>query len=240
MTIRTRGPLRLPVLLLFLVLLPSFGTPRGTAGLSIASAQTPTPPRPYEGGITLELWTTEDSIIHGDESSPERRLLAEAQYTLSGLVYGWDFSYTPGDAQRSVAERFELEQVGLVPWGSPGLRVRDLRAVEGTLHGQIDYSFSAPEQARLREWASFTSARASGTGRGDLLQGTPGKITAIEGAVHQAVRAYLRSRFPNRPREATGSVAFVRPPRIRIVSGEYEAQVTVAIDLRDVRDYLVF
>lgn len=225
--------LLVPILLaLLLVLLP--------LSLSRVSAQTPVPPRPYEGGITIELWTTEDTIIHGAEAAPERRLLEEARYTLSGLIYGWDFSYTPGDARRDVPERFELEPLGLVPWGSPGLRVRDLRALEGRLHGQIDYSFSESERARLRQWESFTTGRSSGTGRGDLYAGTPGKIDAIENALHQAVRNYLRGRYPNRPREATGSIAFVRPPRIRIVSGEYEALVTIVIDLHDVRDYLVF
>lgn len=203
-------------------------------------AQTPIPPRPYDGGITLDIWTTEDRIIHGEESTPERRLLEEARYTLSGLIYGWDFSYTPRDPQRQVSERFDLAPISQVPWGSPGLRVRDLRALEGTLYGQIDYTFSPNEIAHLSQWNSFATARSSGTGNGPLLDGAGGKIRAIENGIHQAVREYLRGRFPNRPREVTGAVALARPPRVRTVSGEYEATVTVVIDIRDVRDYLTF
>lgn len=217
---------------LFVLLVP-------TATFPVA-AQTPTPPRPYDGGITLEVWTTEDRIIHSDESTPEQRLLREAQYTLSGIIYGWDFSYTPADRRRRVAERFELEWIGQVRWGSPGLRVRDLRAIEGSLYGQIDYTFCPTEQARIDQWSSLSTARASGMGSGDLLDGTVGKTTAIENAVHHAMREYLRSRYPNRPREATGTVALAGPPRIRTVTGEYEARVTIAIDLHEVRDYLVF
>lgn len=203
-------------------------------------AQTPTPPRPWEGGITLELWTTEDSIFHADGSTPERRILEEARYTLSGLIYGWDFSYTPGDPQRAVTERFDLISVAEVAWGGPGLRVRDLRAVEGTLHGQIDYAFSRTEQARLAQWSSFATARSTGIGSMSIMDGTAGKVGSIERAIHRAVREYLRSRYPNRPREVTGQVALAGPPRIRMVAGDYEALATVAIEIREVRDYLNF
>jgi hypothetical protein len=205
-----------------------------------AAAQTPTPPRPYEGGITLELWTTEDRIIHGEETTPEQRLLREARYTLSGIIYGWEFSYVPGDQARRVAEWFELDPIAEVPWGSPGLSVRDLRALEGTLHGQIDYTFSRIERAHLSQWSSFTSSRGSGSGSGPLLDGLPGKIEAIEAAIHHAVREYLRSRYPNRPREVTGRVALLGPPRVRAAAGEYHARVTIAIEVREVLDYEVF
>ena len=227
---RARSPvLRFPVLLALVI-----------SVAPVARTQTPIPPRPYDGGITLDLWTTEDRIIHGEDSTPERRLLEEARYTLSGLIYGWDFSYTPGDPQRQVTERFDLVPISHVPWGSSGLRVRDLRALEGTLYGQIDYTFSRDEMARLSQWASYATIRASGSGTGPLLEGATGKIRAIENAIHRAVREYLRSRYPNRPREVTGAVALARPPRVRTVSGEYEAMVTVAIEVRDVRNYLTF
>ncbi len=232
---RQERPRRVSVIL-FLTLLLLAPAPRNNG----PAAQTPSPPGPYEGGITLELWTTEDRIIHGEDSTAEVRLLQEARYTLSGIVYGWEFSYIPGDASRRVSERFTVDPIGQVPWGSAGLRVRDIRAVENTLHGQIDYTFTADEKARLSYWASFTTARSSGIGTAPLLEGTEGKIAAIENAIHRAVREYLRSRYPNRPREARGEVALIRPPRIRTVSGEYEARVTVSIDLQDVRDYLVF
>lgn len=208
--------------------------------LSEAAAQTPVPPRPYDGGVTLELWTTEDRIIHGEESTPEQRLLQEARYTLSGIIYGWEFSYVPGDRARRVAEWFELDPIAEVPWGNPGLRVRDVRAVEGTLYGQIDYTFSRIEQAHLSQWSSFTSSRGSGSGSGPLLDGSAGKIEAIEAAIHHAVREYLRSRYPNRPREVTGRVALLGPPRVRAAAGEYHARVTIAIEIRDVLDYEVF
>lgn len=204
------------------------------------AAQTPGPPRPYDGGITLEVWTTEDRIIHGEHSTPERRLLEEARYTLSGIIYGWDFEYTPGDSRREVSEYFDLAPLGEVPWGNPGLDVRDLQARQGTLYGQIDYTFSRVESAHREQWRSFATARSTGVGTGDLLQGTSGKIAAIEAALHQAVREYLRGRYPNRPREAVGSVALARPPRIRTVAGRYEARVAVFLDVKDVRDYLVF
>lgn len=188
----------------------------------------------------MELWTADDSIFHPDEGSPEVRILREARYIVSGIVYGWDFSYTPSDAQRRVSERFQLQPTGEIPWGAPGLRVRDLKDAGGILYGQIDYTFSSEEEALLRTWGSFREARSSGAGSASIEDGTDGKLRSMEKAIHEAVRSYLRGRLPNRPREVTGAVALAGPPRVRIVAGEYEARLTVVIEIRNILQYLNF
>ncbi|SIQ15677.1 hypothetical protein SAMN05920897_104162 [Alkalispirochaeta americana] len=190
--------------------------------------------------ITLEIWTIEDTLIHQDGSSPEERLLREARYTLSGMIYGWDFSYTPGDRLRQVEELFHLEPLGTVPWGAPELRLRETRVRDGTRYGQFDYRLPPEAQAHRSQWESFASLHSSGTARADLLEGYQGKIAALEKALHQAVREHLRPRHPNKPHQVRGSLVLSRPPRIRTVSGYYEATVTIALEIRDATDYLLF
>lgn len=190
--------------------------------------------------ITLELWTIEDTLIHQDGSSPEERLLREARYTLSGMIYGWDFTYTPADPLRQVEELFELEPLGSVAWGDPALRLRETGSHEGTRYGQFDYRLPPEAQAHRSQWDSFASHHSSATARGDLLEGYQGKITALERALHRAVRDHLRPRHPNRPRQVQGSLILSRPPRFRTVSGYYEATVTIVLEVRELTEYRLF
>lgn len=206
------------------------------AALTPLHAQIAAPP---DDSITLEIWSIEDRIIHGD-TPVEERLLREARYTLSGMIYGWDFSYIPAHRARGVERYFQLEPVGSISWGDPRLRLRDLRGVRESLYGQIDYRLSPADLQRRRAWRDLRAARAGGMGSAVLQQGLPGKLQAVEEAIHAALLAHLREVAPNRPREVRGSLALERPPRIRTVSGTYEAQVSVLIIVDEIQDYTVF
>jgi hypothetical protein len=203
------------------------------------SAQTPVPPERWGDHLTLEVWSIADRIIHGDEPV-EDRLLREARYTISGMIYGFEFVYTPEYPARKVDRYFTLEPTGQIPWGDTRLHLRDLRDERTTLYGLIDYELSENDRIRLRSWRNSDVERAAGHGAAPLLDGLDGKIAAIEDAVHHALREHLRDRYFNRPREVTGTVVLREPPRIRTRSGMYEAQVLLYIHIRDVREYLAF
>jgi hypothetical protein len=206
------------------------------------AAQTPAPPAPFNEEITLEVWAIEDRIIHPDTGA-EERLLREAQYVLSGMIFGWDFVYTPEYADRGVARYFELDPLGEIAWGDPRLVLRDLRDSrnrDSAIHGQIDFSLSATDLQRLRAWRAMDTERSGGMARAPLQEGYQAKISAMEEAIHQAIRDYLRGTTFNRPREVVGSVVLDRPPRMRTVSGSYEAQVRVLIRVDEVLEYRVF
>lgn len=207
-----------------------------------APAQTPEAPAPYDGTLTLEVWAIDDRIIH-DDQLPEERMLREAQYTLSGMIYGWDFTYTPAYPAREVERVFQLTPIGSIRWGDPRLALRDfqdLRRRDNALYGQMDFVLSDTDRARLASWDRLETARGGGIATMPLQQGLPGKLAAIEEAVAQAIRDHLRSRTFNRPREVVGSVLLERPPRIRTVSGAYEAEVRIFIRIDEVLEYLVF
>ncbi len=203
------------------------------------TAQTPVPPEPWGDRLTLELWASTDKIIHG-ELSTEERLLKEGQYTISGMIFGFDFVYIPEYAARKVERYFDLTPIESIPWGDPGLRLREVRYEETTMYGLMDYTLSETDRIRLRSWQNTDRDQTEGIGHAPLLDGYEGKIAAIEDGIHYAIRDHLRGRYLNRPREVTGTVVLRRPPRIRTVHGEYEAQVSVYIVIRDVSAYTTF
>jgi hypothetical protein len=99
---------------------------------------------------------------------------------------------------------------------------------------------SPADHSRLRSWRRIDVERAVGMGSAPLRSGLDGKINAVEEAIHSAVRTHLRGRYQNRPREVTGTAVLREAPRIRTVSGTYEAQVKVFIHVTEVREYRIF
>ena len=201
--------------------------------------QTPTPPEPWDGVVSIEVWSFDDRIIHRDQSA-EERLLREAQYVLSGMIYGWEFVYTPADPNRNVQRYFELTPLGTIPWGDPRLTVRSVHDEYSRLYGLIDYRPSQIDRRRRGAWSGSDVDTAAGVGTAPLQDGFLGKQEAIHGAIRNAVREYLRRRRLNRPREAIGSLILQEAPRIRTVDGMYEARVSVFLRIERVRDYVTF
>ena len=55
----------------------------------------------------------------------EQELLEEGRVLFSAMIYGWTFTYIPGDLARQVKESFTLTPVAEIPWGSARLVVRE-------------------------------------------------------------------------------------------------------------------
>jgi hypothetical protein len=83
----------------------------------------------YDLQPELEGWET----VQGKEQFPDlhtlskdemfNRILEEARYVFSGMVYGFIFSYTPYDRSRGVEEEFLLEPYQWIQRGDPNLQV---------------------------------------------------------------------------------------------------------------------
>lgn len=189
--------------------------------------------------LSIELWSIDDRIIHGDVS-PEERFLVEAQYTISGMIYGWAFRYVPEAPDREVAMEFELQPHAFIPWGDPALVVREMRSADNILYGVIDYRLSRDDQARRDSWQSIATVRSGGIGSEEILMGTQGKLHAIETAVRDAIDRHLRIVVPNRPRAAYGDVILAEEPLLRPVAGLYEARVRVLVRIEEIQPYLVY
>ncbi len=175
---------------------------------------------------------TRDEII--------RSLLHEAQYVFSGMVYGFNFVYTPADPARKVSDAFDLKLIAEIPWGDPRMSVLDTRTANGLFFARITYRPADFQVARWEAWQSNSNAHASGEGKASYLKGSPARRTAVEEAVKNAIRRYVSGRIYSRPREISGSLALLDAPRIIVQTGNYVATVRIALDVRSVKPYTVF
>jgi len=194
----------------------------------------------------LELWVELQPIagepnpqpISRDEAA--RRLLEEARFVFSGMLYGFEFRYVPLDRERSVAEEFVLSPVAVIPWGGEQLTILDIRHEENLMYGRLRYTLAAHEETRRDAWARSSVTRASGSGSASRILGTAAKQIAIEDAVRNAVHEYLRARVYNKPREVSGRLVLSAAPRVILRSGEYQATVQVKLVVQDLRSYAVY
>jgi hypothetical protein len=184
-------------------------------------------------------YPTEDEYPLTEETAI-RRMLEEALYTFSGMLYGFEFVYTPPDRAREVEEVFRLEPIAQIPWGDPRLQVRQSWVQEKRLYATLTYRVAAFQEARLHGWASNAVPTAAGQARAELYLGFAQRTVAIENAVKQAIREYLRERYLNKPRQARGQVLLREVPMMGIVEGSYRASVEVKLLIDQVEPYTAY
>ena len=170
----------------------------------------------------------------------EKTLLDQARVLMSGMVYGWDFSYTPGDKSRHVEESFHLTPTAQIPWGNPRLRVIETEVSETRLWGRISYSLDDGERRRRAAWDSNTATLSTGQGTAALQHGQGARMEALESAIRDAIRRSLDTRYLNKPREITGELVLWTDPLVVARSGTYTTTATVKLMVRELIPYRVF
>ena len=167
-------------------------------------------------------------------------VLEEARTLLSGMVFGWTFSWTPSDVSRKVADRFDLVPVAGIPWGSDRLSVRQTSVEETRLFAQVSYTMTPAEQLRREAWAGAVVDAATGTGGAPTMKGREAKLEALRNAIKDAVRNHLRTRIFNKPREIRGEVVLWDDPQVWVASGSYHAVARIRLRVVEVVPYRIF
>lgn len=202
-----------------------------------------------------EKW---DTVLTGPlPIKPEnaaRNMLYDAQYAFSGMIYGFNFTYTPWDIKRNVADSFNLTLLALIPWGSKSLQIAETRSDTQFTYAYIEYSLSDFEKSLVASWQSQVYVRSQGTGScpmGSLSSSESGAFIsdeaikeerkkAIEDAVKNAVKQYAQDLIINKPRLISGSCIFVDNPRIIQKEGSYVATVKIRLFIKEVIPYKVY
>ncbi len=165
------------------------------------------------------------------------RLLDEAAWVFGGMVFGYEFSYTPLDRTRRIEERFDLTPLGTIPKG-------DMRIVPGAASGdsnelraRIEFHPDAQDLALMEGYSHSPWRPSQGLGYADYMLGHQGRRLAYEDALREAVRSLLRLSELNKPRLVKGRVAFDRIPTIVVSGGRYAVQVRARIEVTELQSY---
>jgi hypothetical protein len=170
----------------------------------------------------------------------EQELLEEGRVLFSAMIYGWTFSYIPGDLSRQVKESFTLTPIAEIPWGSARLEVRETERDEAKLWARMSYALNDDESQRRLAWESNTAALSTGRGQAKVTEGASARMESLRDAVRDAIRRSLDSRYINKPRQVDGDVVLWDDPIILVGSGAFSTSAKVKLMVRELVPYRIF
>jgi hypothetical protein len=197
--------------------------------------------------LFVRPWTELEPLLRiGDGPYPipvdtaEKSLLDNAQALISGMVYGWTFTYIPGDLSRRVTESFVLTPIAVIPRGTPRLRVLETEVDDTRLWARVVYTMDDNEVQRRAAWDSNTADMSTGQGTANVLAGADARMQSLRDAVRDAIRRALDARYVNKPREITGEVVLWEDPDVLVRAGSWMTSAKVKLVVRELVPYRIF
>lgn len=196
--------------------------------------------------LRSEFWAEVQPVAGvGDEwpVSPETlraRILAEAAWVYGGMIWGFDFRYTPYDKTRALDERFDIEPIQSLPPEAMRLAPGARASPPDALYSFVEYSPDPSLLSLMGDYANKPWKGAQGIGKADMNLGIKGRRAAYVEGLRLSVRGLLQGLEPNKPRLVRGRVVFDRPPSMAIIGGFYTAQVRARAMVIEVIPYKVF
>ena len=201
--------------------------------------------------IRGEFWVREDlmEIVSPGENIREtgdisqrqedalKELLEDARWAFSGMIYGFSVIWIPPSNARNVKEELLIEPLALIPEGDSRMRTVSLTRENGFLYVLLEYTPDSTQESRLEGWSGEVYPASAGAGTAAVNFGS--RRNAIKAAIKEALRAYLRVRDYNRPREIRGRAAFTAFPYTSLSKGSIKASVILRMDLEPLRAYTV-
>lgn len=174
------------------------------------------------------------------KAPPIQDLDEMSRFIISGMLYGWKFSYTPPDKTRAVAEYFELTPIDTITRKDTSFTLSDITPAYPILVCWARYTLDEAQKRRLMYWDSIVFKNGGGTGKGERTSETQGIKDAYTNAIQQSIREYARSIEKNKPKEIRGEVKLKDSPRLFSDHGYFVATVRVSINLQEIVPYRVF
>ena len=197
--------------------------------------------------IRIPLWAELDAypeLLQNSEieaeSYPIKKIREVAPFLISGMVYGWDFVYTPSDVARNVEEYFELTEKQLSDNELIGIKYSSPWIQDNRLNCWCEYTRTPMQIQNYNLWASIQNPTIQGQGFGSISLGFDGIVEATKDAVKKAVREHYRGQIKNKPKEITGSVLIRKQPLLGIDAGKYTIKLDFFLECGTIRYYTVF
>lgn len=196
--------------------------------------------------LRAEFWADLEPVANvGDEwpvsaETARKRILGEAAWIFGGMIWGFEFDYTPYDKTRSIPERFEIRPIGSLPPEALSFAAGAKASSMNELRSYVEYR---PEPSLVTLMAGYARdpwKGCQGIGKADMNLGLKGRRAAYEDGLRAALRSLLQGLEPNKPRLVRGRVALDRPPSMSIQGGYYTAQLRARAMIVEVLPYKVY
>lgn len=161
-------------------------------------------------------------------------------FLLGGMVYGWEFDYTPYDKARGVKEFFEFKEIRPFEGETKFIKYENPWFDESKVHCWVSFERSDAMINSYNHWSDIKNPRILGLGGGSVTKGFEGIQEAAENALKDAVRTYFRKILKNKPKRITGTVLVNKVPAILVKSGNYQIQLDFFLQIGTIIEYSQF
>ncbi len=172
---------------------------------------------------------------------PAKEALEEtANLLLSGMSYGWRFSYTPADNIRKVSETFILESLKGKDLEKENIKIKEIRIKYPFVYCWAEYPLSETEIERHSSWNALKYKIIKGKGEGWRKDEMEGVKEAYNSAIKNALLSYAKKNLKNKPKEIKGELLIKNSPHLSISSGLFKAEVELYLNIKEIVPYTVF
>lgn len=177
-----------------------------------------------------------DMETNNDGFPTEEELINDIIEVVSGMIYGWKFTYVPSDIKREIDEIFTLTPIALIKKGDPNMNFRDNWVKDYIMYQNILYRLQDFQMARLERWSSTLNPTSYGEGEHSLFE-EKGKSLSLEMAIKDSIKREFQSRGKDKPRSMEGQIILKENPRLFIDAGFYKTQVEVRMIYKEINEY---
>ncbi len=165
-----------------------------------------------------------------------------APYFIEGLVYGWEFSYTPSDRVRGVSEFFEMKRILTISENDANIRLTNPVVMSNlsVVEAWVEYDLSNRMMHERLRWHSGSFPSIGGRGEALVFDGVESVKTACENAAKSAIRQYSQNIIKNKPKEINGKILLTDFPRYYIDAGKYVADLDFFLNVSTIVEYTKF
>lgn len=203
----------------------------------------------FQKNIRIPIWAELDAYPELKEAQdtnagifdyPLSRLKTVAPFLITGMTYGFSFSYTPSDKLRNVSEFLEViplqeltEKDGNIIYSTPWIE-------NNKLNCWIDFTRTPQMQWTYKMWNTIKINKIKGRGKGKISDGFDGIQNATNDCIKNAIRSHYQQIIKNKPKEICGKVIIRNTPSIAINAGHYIVELDFFLETDKIVKYTQF
>lgn len=161
-------------------------------------------------------------------------------FLLSGMIYGFNFEYTPSDKRRNVSEYWDFTLIKEISKNTNEFEYKNPMAEDNKLICWVYCTRTQEQIAEYKHWMSVVYPKVKGIGKASVENGFEGIKEACSQAAKLAVREYWRTMIKNKPKEISGKLLLVENPRIYIKNGEYVVDLDFFMETDKIISYTYY
>lgn len=191
----------------------------------------------FRNKIRIKLWAPLDAYPGLEEQKGDlfqnaaERIKEITPFILDGMVYGWNFEYTPKDKARGVEEYFDVQPVRTLSQANEKPVYSSPLVESQNLTVWVDFERNAGQISYFDSWSSLNHPQIKGKGTGEQKKGFEGIKDAYKDAILDAVYTYVHARLKNKPKEVTGRVLLFREPHMYVSAGQYKLELDFFLEV---------